>query len=45
MKEIASLISRAVRDDDGSAAGELRARVTTLTAAHPAYPGSGPGSR
>jgi glycine hydroxymethyltransferase len=44
MKEIASLIARAVRDD-GSAAGELRARVTTLTAAHPAYPGSGPEHR
>jgi glycine hydroxymethyltransferase len=38
MKEIASLIARAVRDDDGSAAGDLRARVGELTAAHPAYP-------
>jgi glycine hydroxymethyltransferase len=37
MKEIASLIARAVRDVDGSAAGELRSRVQALTAAHPAY--------
>jgi glycine hydroxymethyltransferase len=37
MKEIASLIARAVRDTDGSAAGDLRARVGELTAAHPAY--------
>jgi glycine hydroxymethyltransferase len=38
MKEIASLIGRAVRDIDGTAAGELRARVDALTAAAPAYP-------
>ena len=40
MKEIASLIGRAVRDADGSAAGEVRARVDALTSAHPAYPAS-----
>jgi glycine/serine hydroxymethyltransferase len=47
MKEIASLIARAVRDADGSAAGELRARVAELTDAHPAYapPGGGAGPR
>jgi len=38
MKEIASLIARAVRDDDGSAARELRVRVGALTATHPSYP-------
>ncbi len=38
MKEIASLIGRAVRDEDGSAAGEIRAAVTTLVQRHPAYP-------
>jgi glycine hydroxymethyltransferase len=38
MKEIASLIARAVRDEDGSAAAEVRARVDALTAAAPAYP-------
>jgi glycine hydroxymethyltransferase len=38
MKEIASLIGRAVRDDDGSATAEVRARVDALTAAAPAYP-------
>jgi hypothetical protein len=38
MKEIASLIARAVRDADGTAAGELRGRVEALTSAHPAYP-------
>jgi glycine hydroxymethyltransferase len=38
MKEIASLIGRAVRDEDGSAAAEVRARVDALTAASPAYP-------
>jgi glycine/serine hydroxymethyltransferase len=37
MGEVASLIGRAVRDDDGSAAGELREQVGRLTAAHPAY--------
>jgi glycine hydroxymethyltransferase len=38
MKEIASLIGRAVRDVDGAAAAEVRARVDALTAASPAYP-------
>jgi glycine hydroxymethyltransferase len=38
MKEVASLIARAVRDEDGSAADEVRAGVTALVTAHPAYP-------
>ena len=38
MKEVASLIARAVLDDDGTAAGEVRKGVEALTAAHPAYP-------
>jgi glycine hydroxymethyltransferase len=38
MKEVAALIGRAVRDADGSAAAEVRARVDALTAASPAYP-------
>jgi glycine hydroxymethyltransferase len=38
MKEVAGLIGRAVRDEDGSAAGEVRAAVTTLVQRHPAYP-------
>jgi glycine hydroxymethyltransferase len=38
MKEIASLIARAVRDADASAAGEIRAAVGQLVADHPAYP-------
>ncbi|MFL6241276.1 MAG: serine hydroxymethyltransferase [Actinomycetes bacterium] len=38
MKEVASLIGRAVRDEDGSAAAEIRAVVTTLVQRHPAYP-------
>jgi glycine hydroxymethyltransferase len=38
MKEIGSLISRAVRDSDGSAAAEVREAVTSLVTAHPAYP-------
>jgi len=38
MKEIASLIARAVRDEDGSAAAEVRRGVDALVAAHPAYP-------
>ena len=38
MKEVAGLISRAVRDADGSAAAEVRAGVDALVAAHPAYP-------
>jgi glycine hydroxymethyltransferase len=38
MKEIGSLIGRAVRDEDGSAAPEIRQRVSALVEAHPAYP-------
>ncbi len=41
MKEIGSLIGRAVRDEDGSAAAELRSGVQALVEAHPAY-GSAP---
>jgi glycine hydroxymethyltransferase len=37
MKEVASLIARAVRDDDGSAAREVRRGVDALVSAHPAY--------
>jgi len=38
MKEIASLIARAVRDEDGSQAADIRAGVDALVGAHPAYP-------
>ncbi len=38
MKEIGSLIGRAIRDADGSAADEIRETVTQLVTAHPAYP-------
>lgn len=38
MKEIATLITRAIRDTDGSAAADIRAAVDTLVSAHPAYP-------
>ena len=38
MKEIAGLIGRAVRDEDGRAAPEIRSGVDALVAAHPAYP-------
>jgi glycine hydroxymethyltransferase len=38
MKEIGSLIGRAVRDEDGSAADEVRQGVDALVATHPAYP-------
>ena len=38
MKEIGSLIGRAVRDQDGSDAAEVREGVTALVTAHPAYP-------
>ena len=38
MKEIAGLIGRAVRDEAGTAAAEIRAGVDALVAAHPAYP-------
>jgi glycine hydroxymethyltransferase len=37
MKEIAGLIGRAVRDENGTAAEEIRAGVTALVTAHPAY--------
>jgi glycine hydroxymethyltransferase len=37
MKEIASLIARAVRDADGAAANEIAQSVSSLVAAHPAY--------
>ena len=37
MKEIAALIGRAIRDEDGSAAPELRRGVAALVQAHPAY--------
>jgi glycine hydroxymethyltransferase len=37
MKEIGSLIGRAVRDEDGSAAEEVRRGVQALVDAHPAY--------
>ncbi len=37
MKEIGSLIGRAVRDEDGTAAEEIRRGVTALVTAHPAY--------
>jgi glycine hydroxymethyltransferase len=38
MKEIASLITRAVRDPGGAATAEVTAGVRALVAAHPAYP-------
>jgi glycine hydroxymethyltransferase len=38
MKEVASLISRAVRDADGTAAAEIGAAVGALVDRHPAYP-------
>ena len=38
MKEIGSLIGRAVRDADGSDAAEVRQGVQALVAAYPAYP-------
>ncbi|MCU1588942.1 MAG: Glycine hydroxymethyltransferase [Frankiales bacterium] len=37
MKEVASLIARAVRDEDGTAAEEVRRGVDALVTAHPAY--------
>jgi glycine hydroxymethyltransferase len=40
MKEVASLISRAVRDEDGTAAAEIAAAVSGLVTKHPAYPRS-----
>jgi glycine hydroxymethyltransferase len=38
MKEIAALIGRAVRDEDGSQAADIRKGVDALVTAHPAYP-------
>jgi glycine hydroxymethyltransferase len=38
MKEVASLISRAVRDADGSAGAEIGRAVGALVSRHPAYP-------
>jgi glycine hydroxymethyltransferase len=38
MKEVASLIARAVRDADASAAADVGAAVSALVAKHPAYP-------
>jgi glycine hydroxymethyltransferase len=38
MKEIASLIGRAVKDSDGSAAAEVGRAVSELVGRHPAYP-------
>jgi glycine hydroxymethyltransferase len=38
MKEVASLIARAVRDSDGSGAADVRATVKALVGRHPAYP-------
>ena len=38
MKDVAGLIGQAVRDEDGSAAGELAAAVRALVSRHPAYP-------
>jgi glycine hydroxymethyltransferase len=40
MKEVASLIGLAVRDEDGSAAAEVASTVSALVAQHPAYPRS-----
>jgi glycine hydroxymethyltransferase len=38
MKEIASLIARAVRDEDGTQAADIRRGVEALVTAYPAYP-------
>ena len=38
MKEVATLISRAVRDTDGTAGREIGAAVEALVTRHPAYP-------
>jgi glycine hydroxymethyltransferase len=38
MKEVASMIARAVRDTDGSAAAEVGAAVSALVDKYPAYP-------
>jgi glycine hydroxymethyltransferase len=38
MKEVASLIGRAVRDSDGSSTADIAEAVAALVAQHPAYP-------
>jgi glycine hydroxymethyltransferase len=38
MKDVAALISRAVRDVDGAAAADIAATVSALVSRHPAYP-------
>jgi glycine hydroxymethyltransferase len=38
MKDVASLIGRAVRDADGSAAPDIAREVGELVARYPAYP-------
>jgi len=38
MKEVASVLARAVRDQDGSAAAEIATTVEALVRRHPAYP-------
>jgi glycine hydroxymethyltransferase len=38
MKEVASLIARAVQDSDGTGAANIRASVSALVSGHPAYP-------
>jgi hypothetical protein len=38
MKEVSTLIGRAVRDADGSSAAEIAEAVAALVAQHPAYP-------
>ncbi len=38
MKDVASFIARAVRDEDGSAAATIAAEVGELVGRHPAYP-------
>jgi glycine hydroxymethyltransferase len=38
MKEVASLIARAVRDSDGSSARDVAGAVGALVSSHPAYP-------
>ena len=40
MQQIAELIGRAIRDEDGSGAGSIRAEVSELVTAFPAYPRS-----
>ena len=40
MKDVAALIARAVRDEDGTAAADVAKAVGQLVSAHPAYPRS-----